>query len=391
MVTSTARDASESPSTAVVRRWRDRLPEATPALLGYVAVRAVGLLIFFLFARQAGADTWHLLNGRFDAGWYRQIAEHGYDAAIHHRPDGTPRPSNLAFFPLYPGLMALVMAMTPASSAVAGLFVSWLSGIAAAWGIYAVGRHLRDRATGVLLAMLWGVVPHALVENLAYSEALFTALAAWTLYALLKRNWLAAGVISIFAGLTRPTGNAVIAAVGLTALVAIVRRRDGFRPWAALLLAPLGYAGYLVWVGQRLGRLDGYVYMQRTAWGIRFDGGVDTARTLGRVLTEPVALQFYVVTLVIVLSLALLLALITDRYPLPIVAYSAVTMLFVLGAGGAYYGKGRYLVPAFTLLLPVATALAAAGPRRRAGVLVLMALGSGWYGSYLFMVWTASP
>lgn len=393
-VTTTARDTDESPSSTAARRsWRDRLPDATPALLGYVAVRAVDLLIFFLFARYHGADGWHFLNARFDSGWYRGIAENGYDSGVFGvLPDGRPRASNLAFFPLYPALIALVMAVTPASSAVAGLVVSWLSGVAAAWGMYAIGRHLRDRTTGVLLAMLWGVVPHALVQNLAYSEALFTALAAWALYALLRRSWLAAGLLSTFAGLARPTANAVIAAVGLAALVAIVRRRDGIWPWVALLLSPVGYVGYLAWVGQRLGRLDGYFYMQHTAWGIEFDGGVDTVRTLREVLTEPVRLQFYVVTLVIAVALGLLVLLVADRYPLPVVVYAAVTVAFVLGAGGgAYYGKGRYLMPAFTLLLPVAAALAAARWRVRAVVLTLMTLGAGWYGSYLFMVWKASP
>jgi Gpi18-like mannosyltransferase len=76
-------------------------------------------------------------------------------------------------------------------------------------GLYAVGKHLRSRTVGVFLAMLWCVVPHALVQNMAYSESLLTALCAWGLYALLRRQWLLAGTLCLFAGLTRPTANAL--------------------------------------------------------------------------------------------------------------------------------------------------------------------------------------
>src|SRR4029453_11972485 len=99
-----------------------------------------------------------------------------------------------------------------------------------------------------------GTLPHAIVENMAYTEGLFTALAVWSLLAVLRAQWLTAGTLCLLAGLTRPTAVGLIAAVGLAALVAAVGRRDGWRPWAAMALAPLGYVGYLVWVGIRLGR-----------------------------------------------------------------------------------------------------------------------------------------
>ena len=306
--------------------------------------------------------------------------------------DGTPRPSNLAFFPFYPGLIWLVMAVTPFSSAAAGLIVAWLFALAGAWAMYEIGNHLHGRTTGVLLAMLYGVLPHAVVENMAYSEPVYTALAAWTLYALLRARWLEAGVLSILAGLCRPTASAVVATVGLCALVAIVRRRDGWRPWAALVLAPLGYLGYLWWVGERLGRLDGYFYMMKTAWQVEFDGGAATWRAVRDVLTKPESLNFYVITALLAVAVVLLIKLFLDRYPLAILAYTALTVLFVIGAGGpAFYGKGRYLLPAFTLLLPVAAALARARLSTRILVLCLLAAISGWYGAYLLTVWLSSP
>jgi Gpi18-like mannosyltransferase len=120
----------------------------------------------------------------------------------------------------------------------------------------------------VLLAALWAVVPHALVQSMGYTETLFTAIAAWSLFALLRRHWLAAGLLCALAGLTRPTGVALVVATALAALVAVVRRRDGWRPWLAGALAPVGSLGYLVWVGHRLGRADGYLHVQKDAWRI---------------------------------------------------------------------------------------------------------------------------
>jgi hypothetical protein len=356
-----------------------------------VGLRFLGLYVLWYFASDAGADFWTQLTGRFDSVWYRGIADDGYDAAIPVKPDGSLAPTNLAFFPLLPGLIAAITAISPLSSAAAGLIVSWLSGIAAAWGIYAVGTQLRDRTTGIILAGLWGALPHAIVQNYVYTESLFTALLAWSLLALLRRQWLISSGLCVLAGLTRPTALALIAAVGIAALVAVFRREDGWRPWAAMLIAPLGYVGYIAWVGQRLGRLDGYWYLQSEAWNMRFDGGVDTVSVLGRNLTRVVPLQQYVVTTILVLALVLFALLVWDRYPLPVLVYTVVTFVVLFATAGGFHGKGRYLVPVFTLLLPIAVGLARARLRNTVAVFVALGLVSAWYGTYLSFVWPASP
>ena len=88
---------------------------------------------------------------------------------------------------------------------------------------------------------------------MAYSEALFTALAAWALHACLCRRWLLAGLLAALAGLTRPVGAAVVAAVLVTALVQVVRERGTRVRRSGALLAPLGLLGYVGWVGLRVG------------------------------------------------------------------------------------------------------------------------------------------
>ena len=371
------------------RSWRDRLPAATPAILGYIAVRAVGLVVLWLLARHDGADFWGLLSGRFDSVWNIRIVQDGYDAAIPVTASGAPRPSNLAFFPIYPALMWWLHAVTSLPVAASGLLVSWVSGAVAAWGIYAVGARVRSHTTGVVLAVLWGAVPHAVVQNMVYSETLFTALVAWCLYALLAGRWLTAGVLCMFAGLTRPNSATLIAALGITMLVAI-RREGGWRPWVAGAIAPLGHVAYLAWVGDRVGRWDGYFYMQREGW----NNALSTTRNLGiveRLLTEPRQPTAFYITLILLGTAVALVALqAIDRFPLPVVLYSAISVVFVILAG-AYEGKGRYLVPVFTLLLPIAAALAAAKTSTKVVVLTFVACLSAWYGTYLTLAWTYSP
>jgi hypothetical protein len=389
-----ARTASAEPPPA--RSWRDRarsaVSAAAPAILGYLVVRFVGILFLWVMAHRQGTDLSWLLGGRFDATAYRKIVDVGYDPAIPVGPDGSLRPSNLAFFPLFPALTQVVTWVPTVGSLGAALVVAWLSAIAAAWGIYAIGVRLWSQTAGVLLAILWGVLPHALVENMGYSESLFTALAAWSLYALLRERWLTAGVLCLLAGLTRPVAVALIAAVGISAIVAIVRRRDGWRPWVAGAIAPIGYLGYLAWVGARLGRWDGYFYMQREGWRVTFDGGTDTVRTFAKVLTHTnQQLELYVIVFSVFAALVLLALLLAQRPPLPIVVYSVVMLVFLAGAAGGQQGKARYLIPVFTLLLPLAAGLTKALTSTKVIVLVALTLGSAWYGTYLALVWKWSP
>ncbi|GAA1881621.1 glycosyltransferase family 39 protein [Asanoa iriomotensis] len=391
--TGTGEAADETQPT---RSWRDRarsaLSAAAPAVIGYLIVRAFGILVLWVMAHRQGTDLSWLLAGRFDATSYRRIVDVGYDATIPVGPDGDLKPSNLAFFPAFPALIKVFTFLPGVGSLAGAVIVAWLAGLAAAWGIYLVGTHMWNRTTGILLAILWGVIPHALVESMGYSESLFTAFAAWCLYALLREQWLTAGVLCLLAGLTRPVAVALIAAVGICALVAIVRRRGGWRPWVAGALAPLGYVGYLAWVGARLGRADGYFYMQKEGWNVSFDGGPDTVRTVYQVLTQRgEMLAFYVIVFSMFVAVVLAALLLVQRPPLPIVVYTVVMLVFLAGAAGGQQGKARYLIPVFTLLIPVAVGLSKALTSTKVIVLVALALGSAWYGTYLALVWKWSP
>ncbi|GIG15964.1 membrane protein [Catellatospora methionotrophica] len=347
--------------------------------------------MLWVFARHAGVSVLEVLGQRFDAVGYTQIAEHGYDFTLHTKPDGTLTTTNLTFFPLFPALVALVKTITFLPTPVAGILVAWAAGLAAAWGVFALGNHLFDRRTGVMLVALWAALPAAVVESMAYTETLFTAIVAWTLLAVLKRRWLPAAALAVLGGLSRPSATALVAAVCLASLVAIVQRRDGWRPWAALLAAPLGYAGYIAWVSMVVGRVDGYFYIQQHAWNISFDGGQDTARRFVRLLTESMPLTYYVSAFTILTAVLLLVLTLMDRQPWPLWVFSLTLIVLTLGTSQYFWAKGRYLIPAVTLLLPIAVSLARTKARTMIVVLGFLTLASASYGTYLTLVWKYSP
>lgn len=202
----------------------EALRRAAPALLGYAAVRALGLLALTLWSAVRDKDAYTLLTARWDALWYTRVAELGYGYEVH-MPNGDVH-SNLAFFPLLPWLERLVAEASPLSYADGGFVVSLLASLAAAWGIFAVAEHVYGRRIGICAVLLWAVLPVGIVQSMAYSESLFTALAAWSLYAVLTGRWLTAGTLALLAGLTRPVGLAVVAAVWAAGIASFVHDRS---------------------------------------------------------------------------------------------------------------------------------------------------------------------
>ncbi|MFI2433997.1 hypothetical protein [Streptomyces sp. NPDC018693] len=420
------------------------LRRAAPALLGYAALRALGLLTLALWSAARDKSAYTLLTARWDALWYTRVAELGYGYEVR-LPNGDVH-SNLAFFPLLPWLERLLHTVTPLSYADAGFVVSLLASFAAAWGIFAVADHLYGRGAGVCAVLLWAALPVGIVQSMAYSESLFTALAAWSLYAVLTDRWVTAGALASLAGLTRPVGLAVVAAVWAAGICSVARDRNtagttepvrdpsppGTAPFArprsaarvlgaralrrapgavadtphgripapdgargdtrapslttralGLLLAPLGTAGYVLWVGHRTGRGPlGYLDVQ-AGWRNGFDGGYAFARFVADQFTSPLGA---LAGLGLVIGVALLLWLyavcVRQRQPLPLLVYAGAVTALALCASSYFGSKPRLLLPAFPLLLPLARALARPRAVRSALVVGGAALVSAIYGAW---------
>ncbi|MGK5530393.1 mannosyltransferase family protein [Streptomyces sp. URMC 129] len=356
------------------------LRRAAPALLIVAAVRLLGVVVLELWDPAGEKAAVRLLSERWDSVWYASIAEHGYGRTVRTGDGGVH--SDLAFFPLLPVLERLVAAVSPLSVSGAGLLVSAVASLAAAWGLFAVGELLSGRRAGLLLAALWAAVPVGIVQSMAYTESLFTAFAVWALWALLTGRWAVAGALSALAGLTRPAGLAVAAAVVVTAAAAVAsgRERAGGRLALGVVLAPLGWLGFVGWVAVRTGSPLGYLETQEQ-WGNGFDGGrAFAAFVLDRLTgTAPLA------GLALCGGLALLgwacVLCVRMRLPLPLLVYGGAMVALALCGAGYFGSKPRLLLPAFPLLLPAAVALARARPAAAALTVGGAALGAALYGA----------
>jgi hypothetical protein len=378
---------------------------AAPAVGLYVLVRVLSTAVFLWFAydaRQRGAVGFQYYDGStnqwrgwnnpmdlllsFDGRWHLLIAEEGYGPAGFADTHGVPYDLRVAFFPLYPWLIRSVHGLTAMPYGAAAIVVSVLASVAAAWAMFAIGDRLWGQRFGMMLAAAWALWPEGVTEQAAFNESLFVALAGWALYAVLSRRWLAAGALTLVAGLSRPTAMALIGAVGVAAVVAIVRREDGWRPYAAAALSPLGFLGFLLWATQRLGGGDAWFRLQRTWWNTYFDFGASATDDLHRVMSgsDPAASGpvFIISALTLLAVIPLFILMCLHRTNWVLVAFAALVVL-LLGSRANFTTIPRHALPAFPLLVGPAAALAAARPRHVVVVLVFLALLSGWYGAWV--------
>ncbi|HEY6740579.1 MAG TPA: hypothetical protein VI076_17185 [Actinopolymorphaceae bacterium] len=381
----------EAVATARVGGPADALRRAAPALLAYTVVRVSELAILVTWAVLGGRRPVELLTDRWDSTWYAHIAEHGYGRVLV-LDDGRVH-SDLAFFPLLPGLEWLGAAVTPLRAAEVGALVSAVASLAAAWAIFEVGSRLTGRRAGIALAALWGVLPTAIVQSMGYTESLFTAVAAWAMYALMTERWLLAGTLALVSGATRPSGTAVIAAVWIAAAVMLwrsrharARLRTNWRMVLAVILAPLGFLTYVGFVATRTGDLWGYITVQRR-WGNGFDGGLSLARFVGELLTGPRPLGV-LAGVGVCAALAFVLGLwwlcLRQRQPLPLLVFAGVVVVTSLVGSGYFSSRPRLMMPAFNLLLPLAVIIARWSPAKGAALLGTLAIGSGAYSTTMF-------
>jgi hypothetical protein len=356
-----------------------------------------------IYARSHGYAAFGRLD-TYDAPRLLRLADRGYDPLIPGYLRGKPTTSNIAFFPLYPLVVRVVAALPLISTLAAGYLVTAVSGLVAAVGLDRFGRRLVGRADGatagrlggLVFVALWATWPHSVVLAMPYTEALYVAFAVWSMLALLDGRWVTAGVLCLVAGATRSLGVALAGAITLAATVTIVRairehRRVPRRPVAGAVLAPLGVLGYWGYQWARTGRPDAWFWVQSAEWRSSFDGGAYTLRTITKSLTQGNALVIVVCSLVVVASIALVVALAVGRAPLAVVAYAALAVVVTFGTENYMNSKSRFLLCAFPLVVPLARGLVRLPRLLVVGVVVVLTVVAAWYNAYVLVVWPLSP
>jgi hypothetical protein len=146
----------------------------------------------------------------------------------------------------------------------------------------------------------------------------------------------------------------------------------------------LGYLGY---VALATGTLDGWSQIQRAGWASYLDGGASTAAFTRDALVEGSEVYDLAIVLALAASLVLLVVAIRTRLPWPLVVYGALVLVLVWGSNGPAHSKLRLLLPAFSLLVPVAIGLAKRRTGTAVSVVVAAALASAWFGGYALTIW----
>jgi len=331
-------------------------------------------------------SVWHLIAS-WDSGRYLHIAAHGYS----YVPGNLRLDVIFAWFPGYPAAIDTLSWIPGVGADRAALTVTIAAGLAAAWGLTRLGVALTgDQRISLLMVALWAVAPGSLAWTMLYSEALFCALAVWSLVALVERRWLTAAVLTILAGTVRSTAMALVAAIAVAALppvIRAVREREPigawWRPAAAVVTAPLGLVGYWAYSAWATHHLAGFVWVETNAhnsfdWGNGIILAAKQAIIYGP--NASVALTLLVIAAAVILTAWSL----AERIPVYLHAYTLVVVVLALAPGPYYLGsKPRFLLPAMLLGLPLARLLARARIWVLIPVIAVLAAASTWFGIYL--------
>jgi hypothetical protein len=176
---------------------------------------------------------------RWDACYYENIATNGYAGEY----------KSAAFFPLYPLLMRAVSFVTAGDLTLAGLIVTSAAYVAALGGLYRLVAADFDTLTARWTVGFLAIFPTAFFLFAPFTEALFLALAIWTVLLARRRVWGWAALIGFLVALTRLQGVLLIVPVAWEVWRAW---RAGQRRPAALaaLVAPLAglatFSGYVL-------------------------------------------------------------------------------------------------------------------------------------------------
>ena len=312
-----------------------------------------------------GENRW--LNGwaRWDAGWYKDIAELGYEIAPRFDEQ-----RNVVFFPLYPLAIRAVRLLTH-HTGLAGLIVSNVSFAVAMLLLFPLVKKLYSGETAKLTLVFVSVFPFSFYFSALYAEALFFVFVVGSFFFAHRSQWAWAAICAALAGATRLAGITLIVGLGVLYLEQIQFQIRRIRPnilW--LLIAPLGVVVYALFLEYRFGE----PWIFASARGVVDDWSNDLVQSVRSVLSRDAILtgrsqMMYLFNLLIgIVSIVPVIACwrrLSKAYVVWTLAYFAVSFV------GNWFNLGRYMLPAFPIY--IATALLI---KRTEGVLAIVYLST---------------
>jgi len=198
-----------------------------------------------------------LLNplAHYDGVWFLHIAAAGY-----------PNGQNAPFFPLYPLVVRAGGLLAGHGYELAGIALSTAFFLAAAALLYVLTELDFGRRAAFCAVLALSLFPTSFFFQAVYSESLFLLLSLVCFWCLRRDRLLLAGVAALLASLTRVTGVLLLLPMAMTYFGSSERASRGRARPAALLLPPLGLAGYCVFLW-RVGGDPVLWASDESAWG----------------------------------------------------------------------------------------------------------------------------
>ncbi len=289
----------------------------------------------------------------WDGRWYLELIRRGYPDSIPANITYEQLEARAAFFPVYPWIARAVDRVLPGGDTLAAILVNVVMGALAVLLVGLLARELYGVGIASRSMVLFAVFPGSFVLSFTYSEATLIVLAAACLLFLVREQWWLAGVAAMIGTGTRPNGVGLVAACVVASFIAIRRSRD-WTSLVAVVLSPLGFIGFQVYVDHITGERGAWFRVQSEAWkeGTSF-GATAVTNTLDFVL-NPFSSPTDALT---ALSMGALIAMIycawRVRLSLPLAAYSAVVVALML-IPETVTARPRFLITAFPLLIAAA-------------------------------------
>ena len=143
-------------------------------------------------------------------------------------PGNLHHDSLFAWFPGYSGVIDAIEWIPGVGPVRAAFAVTIVAGLVAAWGLARlVVLVTGDSRVALITVALWALGPGTIVLAMLYPEAMFCALAAWSLVALVERRWLTAGLLAALSGAVRLSASALAVAIAVAALPEFSSRPSG--------------------------------------------------------------------------------------------------------------------------------------------------------------------
>jgi hypothetical protein len=274
-----------------------------PAVLvvGFFAVITIGLTDRAGFARTS--DPLANLPARWDAGWYGDIALHGYqwDHTFKNQ-------RNIAFFPAMPLLMrqlGMVFGMKDQTASRdrrmlralwAGVVISLAAFLWAMHYLVRLGRDLIGPERAASAALLLAAYPFALFFSAPYTESLFLLASLGAFFHFRRGQWLASSCWGLLVGLTRPNGCFVSVPLAILAAQQLYEIRATHAPSGSLraasvrlVTAAMPGIGMLAFTGYLYALTGVWFAWARSheAWGRTYQGWGPFATAFGWLRDEP--------------------------------------------------------------------------------------------------------